>query len=171
MRRLIIICFSLSLFACGQRENKSTSNLNAEPDSVSHIQFDPDGYYYSKDTLRYKQYELGRSALDFFIIDTKSKDKFKRRPKDSVFIAVNFRDTITNTEIRIKTTDFLITKDTLALQFHDNQIGNILVIGHFTGNKGPYYDNVEVFKTIVLKAKLIFKDTTFVTDFTWWEGD
>jgi hypothetical protein len=168
MRRLIIIYIALSLAACGQREEKSNSQ---EADTVSNTQFDPDGYYYSTDTLRYKQFELDRSSLDIFIMESPSIGKFKRRPEDSVFIALNFRDTITNQEFRVKTTDFLITKDTLALRFHNDLIGDIKVIGHFTGNKGPYYDNVEIFKTIVLKARMVFKDTTFVTNFTWWEGD
>jgi len=168
MRRLLIIYIALSLSACGPNDKKSNSK---ETDNVSDIQFDPDGYYYSTDTLRYKQFESGRSLLDFFIMDSQSTDKFKRRPKDSVFIALNFRDTIANKDIRIRTTDFLITKDTLILNFKNDQIGDIKIIGHFIGDKGPYYDNVEVFKTIVLKAKLIFRDTTFRTNFTWWEGD
>jgi hypothetical protein len=179
MKRLIFLYITLFLSACGHREKESNPNVNIdtnvksdlEADDNTNIQFDPDGYYYPTDTLRYKQFEMGRRALDIFIMESPSKGNFIRRPKDSVFIALNFRDTLANEDMSLKTADFLITKDTLVLNFHSDKIGDIKVVGHFTGNKGPYYDNVEVFKTIVLKTKLIFKDATFSTDFTYWEGD
>lgn len=171
MKGILIICLGLLLFNCAPKEkNSDSTGLTLETDSASIEQFDPDGYYYLKDTLRYKEFELGpESVLDLFIVE--SSEDFKRRPKDSVFIALNFRNTITNTDFRVKTTDFLITRDTLVLNFYNDQIGDIKMFGRFTGSKGPYYDNVEVFKTVVLRAKLVFKDTTFTTSFTWWEGD
>jgi len=98
-------------------------------------------------------------------------DKYKRLSKDSVHIALNLYNTLSHKAIKLTTKDFLITKDTFMLFFVDKDIGNLRIFGHFTGKQGPFEDNIEDFKTIVLRAKMQFKDTTLPVNFTWWEGD
>ena len=107
MRTLVIIFLSTSLFACGQKENNMMHESTLQKtDSISRVEFDPDGYYYSTDTLRYKQFEL--TTLDIAIMDYRKKgDKFRQLPKDSVFIALNFYNSVSHKKIKVMTKDFL----------------------------------------------------------------
>jgi hypothetical protein len=101
--------------------------------------FNPDGYYFTKDSLLFKNYSFGWLAID---VECKNP------------VAIRLFTSI-GKWIDIKSYKYKIDRDSSFFYFKHKSIGEISIEGKFTGKNGPFEDNVEDMKTIVFKGKAL----------------
>lgn len=140
------------LTAQGQTKSKSFPHQRVSDEKS----FTPDGYYFPTIPVKVGNFEL--EWLSVFTQHANSSTAHIRLLKNGKWK-------------EISAYNFKIAKDSSYFHFKSQPVGNITIIGKFTGDKGPSVDEVAIKKTIVFEGKIQVNEKSQIVKFTWWEGD
>lgn len=119
--------------------------------------FNPDGYYFSKDSFSLKNYAFGWLSI------------FTRHDGSNPVLIRLVRPNGIWEEV--KPYKYKIGREASFFYFKHKVVGEIAIEGSFTGKKGPEEDAVVSKETIVFKGRFVVNGKSTPIEMTWWEGD
>jgi len=154
----------IAFLSCNSQKSEKKENIVTKTEKQ--VSFNIDGYYFPKDTIKYKEIEV----LSILFSTKDEVDESNSNVINKVYL--NLLDIKSGKRIELVAETFQLKNKVINLSVSIPDIGVFSFNGTFLGKNGPMNDNVRENETIVMKGKIeIGGDFKKETDFSYFAGD